>query len=112
MIAQKNKYRKYDAAQVRRKFTLIGTLLQNIGNLKGEMKQKWMAPLNKYIESKCKLITNFFYELTSIPPLTSYFGIDTQILINSPECQSIYIATHDLKLLTTVLLDDKREKNR
>eukprot|EP01084_Bolivina_argentea_P283855 486267_1 len=105
--SQEDKYKKY-ASEVRRKFTLISKILQNISNqVRGGMKEKWMASMNEYIQSKCELVSSFFRELTSIPPLTSYFNIDTQILANSPECESIYISIQELKLLTTMILDDK-----
>merc|ERR1712113_745135 len=71
--SQHEHYKKYSGV-VRRKFTLISKILQNISNqVKGGVKEKWMGAMNKYIVSKCDSVSSFFEELTDIPPLKDYF---------------------------------------
>ena len=110
--SQQEGYKKY-AGSVRRKFTLISKILQNISNqVQGGMKEKWMASMNDYIISKCQSVSKFFEELTDIPPLSTYFELDRQILSNSKENDSVYISISDLKLLTTMIDDDKQKQLR
>eukprot|EP00487_Bulimina_marginata_P010963 TRINITY_DN6230_c0_g1_i1.p1 TRINITY_DN6230_c0_g1~~TRINITY_DN6230_c0_g1_i1.p1 ORF type:complete len:195 (+),score=6.17 TRINITY_DN6230_c0_g1_i1:130-714(+) len=105
--SQEAQYKKYSGC-VRRKFTLISKILQNISNqVRGGVKEKWMASMNDYIVSKCDAVSNFFHELTDIPPLTSYFNLDSQILSNSPQNEMIYISIKDLQLLTTMIVNHK-----
>ena len=58
--SQQDHYKKYSAV-VRRKFTLISKILQNISNqVKGGSKEKWMGAMNSYIASKCDCVSKFF----------------------------------------------------
>eukprot|EP01083_Nonionella_stella_P084549 234105_1 len=108
--SQHEQYKKY-AGSVRRKFTLISKILQNISNqVPGGTKEKWMASMNDYIMSKCKKVSKFFGELTDIPPLAQFFALDERILCNTPKGESIYISIQDLKLLTTMIYEDKKKK--
>ena len=64
--SQQDQYKKY-AHCVRRKFTLISKILQNISNqVQGGAKEKWMEQMNPYITSKRKAVSQFFEDLTGI----------------------------------------------
>ena len=106
--SQQEQYKKH-AGCVRRKFTLISKILQNISNqVQGGSKEKWMEQMNEYIASKCTAVAQFFEDLTDLPPLRTYFDLDAHILANSPNCDFVYISIQDLKLLTTMIVEERK----
>lgn len=106
-----NEYRKYSNL-VRRKFTLISKIVQNISNqVQGGMKERWMASMNTFTKSKSQQITQFFRDVTDVEPLNTYFTIDQQIRSHSySQSIMIYLSVEDLKMLAKLINEDYKTR--
>ena len=98
-------YKKYGKF-IRRKFTLIVKILQNISNQnESGNKEKWMSVVNEYVCSKRKDVNQFFAKLCSIS-MNSYHNLYFKMIHESPLRESIYLSVKELNELTSTFYDD------
>lgn len=65
-------------------------------------KEKWMAPLNQFVQSRIIEVTKFFREICDCQPLESMFEIDQKIRLKQPGDEIVYISVAELNLLKKV----------
>ncbi|ETO23308.1 Ras GTPase-activating protein, partial [Reticulomyxa filosa] len=95
------------AKLIRRRFTLIAKILQNISNqTMGGIKEPFMASLNDLIAEEIAKVQAFFTELCNVPPLTYYLDVDRKIRAKSPRDDFVYLSLGDLLFFKKILWAD------
>ncbi|ETO14812.1 hypothetical protein RFI_22554, partial [Reticulomyxa filosa] len=104
---EQTKVHKQHAKQIRRRFTLIAKILQNISNqMIGGVKEAFMASLNDLIVEEISKVKKFFKELCNVLPLEHHFAMDRKIREKSPRDDLVYLSLSDLSFLKKMLWND------